>query len=277
MTALAQAAGIPIAWNETRDDLIFDPALRVKEIKPRPRQALRPVLASAADCEPAEGIQYWMYNGISLPEHAAAFERCGIQYELTLMYPKPLGNQLSKTHGHRHTFPAGSRHNYAEVCEILWGEALFILHTLDLETRCASFCYAVHAKAGDKVVVPPNLHHLTINPLNELLLFSDLICTRTAGDYAGLAAMQGGAYLFDQDGWHPNPTYSAAAPLRQYEAEEFPEMGLTRAVPLYELIWRAPESLAWLTDPAAFPAAFPALWARLPRAVHEGEASGGSG
>ncbi len=273
MTSLAQAAGIPIAWNDARDNLIFDPSLSIKTIKPRPRRELRPVLARDADCEPADGIQYWMYNGISLPEHEAAFERCGVQYELTLMYPKPLGSQFSKTHGHRHTFPSGSRHNYPEVCEILWGEAQFIFHTLSLETRSASFCYAIHARPGDKVVVPPNLHHLTINPLNDLLLFSDLICTRTAGDYTGLAAMQGGAYLFDEQGWHPNPAYSAVAPLQHFEAEEFPEMGLTRTVPLYELIWRAPESLAWLNDPAAFPAAFPALWARLPREVREGESN----
>ncbi|MFQ3568550.1 MAG: glucose-6-phosphate isomerase family protein [Aggregatilineales bacterium] len=274
MTSLALAAGIPIAWNDTRDDLIFDPVLSIKTIKPRLRGELRPVLACDADCEPADGIQYWMYNGISLPEHEAAFARCGIQYELTLIYPKRLGNQYSKTHGHCHTFPIGSPHNYPEVCEILWGEAQFIFHTLNLEARSASFCYAVHAKPGDKVVVPPNLHHLTINPLDELLLFSDLICTQTTGDYAGLAAMQGGAYLFDEQGWHPNPTYHAVAPLQHFEAEEFPEMGLTRAVPLYELIWRAPETLAWLSDPAAFPAAFPSLWARLPHEVRGGEING---
>jgi len=273
MMSLEKAAGIPIAWNDAHDDLVFDPALRVKEIKPRRRRELQPVLPSDTDCEPADAVQYWMYNGISLPEHAAAFERCGVQYELTLIYPRPLGSQYSKTLGHRHTFPNNNRHNYPEVCEILWGEAQFLFQTLDLKTRSASFCYVVHAKPGDKVVVPPNLHHLTVNPISDLLLFSDLICIQASGDYVGLSAMQGGAYLFDERGWQPNPTYSSVAPLQHLDAEEFPAVGLTRNVPLYELVWRSPELLMWLGEPAAFPATFPSLWSWMPTEVQVGEAA----
>lgn len=273
MTSLAQVAGIPISWNDTQDNLIFDPELSIKEIKPRLRRELRAVVPGDADCEPADRVQYWMYNGISLPEHVTAFERSGVQYELTLMYPESFGTQFSKTHGHRHTFPPGSRHNYPEVCEVLWGEAQFIFHTLDLETRSASFCYAVHAKPGDKVVVPPNLYHLTINPLGEPLLFSDLICLKTAGDYAGLSAMQGGAHLLGPDGWRANPAYTSVAPLQRFEAQEYPEVGLTRAVPLYESILRSPELFTWLVDPAVFPTTFPSLWSQMPPEVRAGEAA----
>jgi glucose-6-phosphate isomerase len=268
---LAQKAGLPIQWNMTRDDLVFDSTLVVKEIKSRARGALRPVLPDDAACAPADATQYWMYNGVAFPEHLAAFARLNIQYELTLIYPARLGTQHSKTLGHIHTFPAQGRYNYPEVCEIVYGEALFLCQTLDVEDHSSSFCYAVHAKAGDKIVFSPNMHHLTINPLDDMLLFSDLISLEVRGNYTGLSAMQGGAYLFAEGGWHPNPTYDVLPSLLHFEAPEYPELGLTRDVPLYELIWRAPEMLEWLDKPEAFGATFPDLWSKLPAEVTEGE------
>lgn len=271
MPTLAQVSGIPTAWNADRDDLIFDPRLIVKEVKARTRGALRPVVPDDAACAPADAVQYWMYNGISLPEHQAAFARLGIQYELTLIYPTRLGSERSKTLGHRHAFAPGKRYNAPEVCEVVYGEAFFLCQTLDLANKSASFCYAVHAKAGDKVVFAPNTHHLTINALDDLLLFSDLIDVDTRGDYAGLSAMQGGAYLYDEAGWRANPTYRAAAPLTVIDAPAYPHAGLAPDVPLYTLIERQPEALRWLREPESFGAHFPDLWAWLPDALRSGE------
>lgn len=260
MMSLAERAGIPIQWNGAGDDLIFDPRLTVKEIKSRLRGELRPVLPDEASCAPASAVQYWMYNGISLPEHHAAFAELDIQYELTLLYPTRLGAQRSKTLGHIHTFPPNGKHNYAEVCEVLWGEAVFLFQTL--EAKRAPFTYAVHAKAGDKVVFPPNLHHLTVNVKDEMMLFADLICLQTRGDYTGLSAMQGGAYLCEETGWRANPSYNDAAPFALWEAVAYP--GLLGSVPLYELIWRAPEQLQWLNEPESFAQFFPQLAAQMP-------------
>lgn len=261
MKSLADWAGIPIAWNDRGIDLIFGDRLAVKEIKARKRGQLRPVLPDDDACAPADAIQYWMYNGISLPEHADTFSRLGIQYELTLLYPTHLGNECSKTLGHIHTFPPKGTLSYAEVCEVVWGEALFVFQTLNVERKAAPFCYAVYAQQGDKVVFPPNLHHLTINAGNEPLLFSDLICVDAKGNYDGLSAMQGAAYRYETGitcAWVRNPTYLEAAPLKVYAALPFPEMGLTPDVPLYALVERlTADRLAWLVQPERFAAAFP--------------------
>ncbi|MEO8606584.1 MAG: glucose-6-phosphate isomerase family protein [Chloroflexota bacterium] len=255
--SLADWAGIPITWNETGDEIRFDPSLTVKETKSRLRGQLRPVLPNDAAIAPAEAIQYWMYNGISLPQHAQAFADLGIQYELTLLYPSPLGNEYSKTLGHIHTYPAHGTLNYAEVCEVLWGEAIFYFQTLNAEAKSAPFCYAVRAKQGDKVVFPPNTHHLTINASDEMLLFSDFISIETRGDYDGLSAMGGAAYHCTKDGWTPNPRYASVAELEVFDAEDYPAAHLSRTEPLYAVIERAPESLRWLDDPEMFGAVFP--------------------
>jgi glucose-6-phosphate isomerase len=259
--SLAEWAGIPITWNESGDEIRFDSGLTVKEIKSRLRGQLRPVLPDDATTAPADAIQYWMYNGISLPQHAQAFADLGIQYELTLLYPTPLGEECSKTLGHIHTYSSGSSINYAEVIEVLWGEAIFFFQTLDLEAKKSPFCYAVRAKQGDKVVFPPNTHHLTINTGNEMLLFSDFISVETRGNYDGLSAMGGAAYryCFAKNGWTPNPRYASAAPLEIFDAEDYPAAHLTRTQPLYSLIESAPDSLGWLADPGLFGGVFPVL------------------
>lgn len=261
---LAGWAGIPIGWNAAGDELVFGPRLTVSETKTRRRGDLRPVLPDDAACAPPDAVQYWMYNGISLPEHAAVFDRHGFQYELTLLYPVRLGAERSKTLGHIHTFPPGSRLNYPEVCEVLWGEALFVFQALDADSHTASLCFAVHARQGDKVVFPPNLHHLTINPGDEALIFSDVISTAARGSYDGLSSMGGAAYLYGDAAWTLNPRYAGAAPLAVYAARDYPQVGLRRDVPLYTLAAREPDRLAWLNEPGLFHGIFPELAAFVP-------------
>jgi glucose-6-phosphate isomerase len=265
MPELADWAGIPIRWGAGQRAVEFDPRLSVLETKARRRGALRPVVASEQDCQPADAILYWMYNGISLPEHSAAFARLGIQYELTLIYPDPFGSERAKTLGHSHGVPAFGRLNAPEVVEVLAGEALFFFQSLDTTARAAPFVYAIRAGQGDKVIFPPNLHHLTINAGDKPLLFSDLIGVGVRGDYEGLSAMGGAAYLYGESGWTRNPKYADAGPLEEMPADEYPELGLVPDMPLYQLIQRAPDLLTWLNHPEVFASTFPALFARVER------------
>lgn len=264
MTTLTELAGIPIEWNADHTEIIFDERLSVKETKTRKRGDLLPVVEDDVACKPTDAVQYWMYNGITLLEHADSFAQNSIQYELTLLHPQRLGRERSKTFGHIHTFPSDreSRVNYAEVCEVLAGEAIFLMQTLDLDNRLARHCVAVRAKVGDKVILPPNTHHLTINASNEPLLFSDLISVHTRGDYSGMSAMHGAAYLYT-DEWIANQQYQHfedVGELELIDAIEYPALNLTREVPLYELIWRSPDLLGWLDDPDSFQQHFQSLW-----------------
>lgn len=265
MKSLAELAGIPIEWNENHDNLIFGSDLLVKEKKFRLRHELSSVLPDENAWLPGDAIQYWMYNGISLQEHTEAFAQAGIQYELTLLFPGRFGAQRSKTLGHIHSFPPNSSLNYAEVCEVIQGEAYFVFETLNLSERSAPIFYAVHARQGDKVVFPPNLHHLTINAGDDMLLFSDLICVDAKADYVPLSAMQGAAYLYGESDWMKNPVYQMSAPLKIIQARPFPNAGLTPHVPLYDLIIRLDlEQLSWLCKPEQFLRTFPELADGLP-------------
>ncbi|MDD1749897.1 MAG: glucose-6-phosphate isomerase, partial [Methanothrix sp.] len=104
-------------------------------------------LAGAEDFE-----LYYMYRDLFLSR--ADKEKLllqGLRYDITIIPPNMLGREYIKTAGHYHPLVPGGRVTYPELYEVLEGEALYLLQSLDL-----SDVVAVYASAGDKVLVPPD-------------------------------------------------------------------------------------------------------------------------
>ena len=59
----------------------------------------------------------------------------------------------------------------------------FVFYRLDVTKTRATFCGWVQAKAGEQVVMPPDLYHLTINAGTVPLLFADVISKHARGLY----------------------------------------------------------------------------------------------
>jgi glucose-6-phosphate isomerase len=267
MTTLASLAGIEIDW-AADGTLTFADDLLIEESFPRPRSRLRSVALDPASCQPDDQVQYWMYNGIARRMDYDKLSATSMRYELTLMFPRALGRERAKTLGHLHSFPADSRLNYPEICEVLYGTAYFVFQTMKPETRSAPFCAVLEAHPGDKVIIPPNLHHLTINAGDEPLLFSDVIPYAVKGIYEPLATMRGAAYLNTRDaGWITNPYYSSIGELHQWQTNAYPELNLTPQIPLYKAFVEAPEYLAWMLHPERFSMVFPDIWSAVSSAI----------
>ena len=257
MTSLSERAGVDIQW-ASDGTLKFGADWVVDEIFPRPRSRLRPVALDPDACEPADQTQYWMYNGITTSADRARLAATGMRYELTLMFPHALGRERAKTLGHLHSFPPNSTLNYPEICEVLHGTAYFVFQAMDTASKTASFCAALEARPGDKVIIPPNLHHLTINAGDEPLLFSDVIPLDVKGIYQPLADMRGAAYLYTLDAeWIRNPFYRSVPVLEQWASRRYPEV--LPDLPLYRIFAETPERLTWMLDPGRFGETFPDL------------------
>lgn len=263
MRSLADWAGIDIEWAND-GTLTFSEGLIVDETLPRLRERLRTVALDPGACEPGSQVQYWMYNGIARREDRDRLAATGIRYELTLMFPHTIGRERAKTLGHLHSGPPNHTLNYPEICEVLYGTAYFVFQTMDVKSRSAPFCAILEAHPGDKVIIPPNLHHLTINAGDGSLLFADVIPLPTRGIYEPLAQMRGAAYLNTIDmGWIKNPFYTSVSDLKHWQVEAFPELGLTPERPLYRVFSDSPEVLSWMVEPEQFSDRFPAIWQRL--------------
>lgn len=256
MKELSAPAGLPVGTVRGRPAVGAD--VLVEEWGTRRLGALAAVAASPIRLA-TRRIQYWMLNGVVRARDAGRADPT-LRYELTYMADRPIGWERPKSAGHAHGRPSPCEIGFAEICEVLEGTAGFMIQDLR-PGPSATFTALVTVRAGERVVLPPLLHHATFNLAGAPLVFSDVISRRITTDYSQLSAARGTAYLIDTSGVpRPNPVYARVPSLLRFSAEEWsgPANG-----PLYSDFIDDPASLAWLDEPGDFPVRFPRLWDRL--------------
>ena len=134
-----------------------------------------------------------------------------LRYDITIIPFQMLGKEFVKTKGHEHL------NKYAELYEVLEGRAIFLLQKRKNRNSNSSVIqdvYAVKAKKGDKVFIPPYYGHITINPGAEDLKISNWVSDKFQSDYSLFIKNQGACYYFTKRGWIKNKHYSQTPKLR---------------------------------------------------------------
>jgi glucose-6-phosphate isomerase len=200
-----------------------------------------------------------MLNGVILKRDTTCADPT-LMYDLTFLPDRPIGWERPKTHGHVHSNPPDSPLGYPEIFEVLEGLAGFMIQDLK-PGPSATYAALVTVGPGERVVLPPLLHHAAISLSGDPLVFSDVVSRACRPDYAPLAGAHGMAYLVDLSGRvQRNSAYTSIPPLVHVTAKEW--CGLARR-PLYVDFVEDPGSLEWISKPDLFPECFPELWARL--------------
>ena len=259
---LSARAGFPLSHRG--GEPIPEPGFVADEALTRPLGALAGVAPSvdAAD----RSIAYWMLNGVRAPSLAIA--PSALRYELTGFSGARPVDELPKSLGHVHATPHGAVHGYPEIIEVLHGRIAFMIFDLRASARGAigERAWIVVGDPGDAIVLPPDLHHLTIVADHGPAVFADVIDRGATGDYAQLRAAGGGPYLARPSGaLEANPRWAQHPHLDLLMAAEW-NGGAPLDRPLGRTLADAPGTLAWLSDPDRFAARFPALAARISRA-----------
>lgn len=174
-----------------------------------------------------------------------------------------MGLEAAKTAGHVHDRPQGGAIGYPEIVEVLHGEAGFLIQDLAVDESGArsTRAWLVRARPGDRVILPPDLAHATIDLGAGPLVFSDVIDRRAQGIYSGVAAARGFGWYVSADGrLRPNPRYARPPRIEEVAARDWsaPSPG-----PLYRAFRDDPGSLAWLSEPERFAQVAPDLWRRV--------------
>jgi glucose-6-phosphate isomerase len=251
MLDLFALAGLPLRIDD--HGLILDGSIAVEETAVRRLSELAPV---AEDPTVATGdrIQYWMYNGVAATADLPRLGPLPMRYELTVLADRPIGRERPKSLGHVHVG------GYPEVCEVLAGTAGFLVQDL-LPGPRATFAALVTVRPGERIILPPILHHGTISLAGDPLVFSDVIHRRSSGEYATIAAARGLAWFIDISGTaFPNPHYAGVPPLQRMDAIDWSG---TSESPLYSAFVDDPSAFNWLGDPDRYRARFPALADRM--------------
>ncbi|MGA9099119.1 MAG: glucose-6-phosphate isomerase family protein [Methanotrichaceae archaeon] len=169
-----------------------------------------------------------------------------LRYDITVIPPRMLGVEYVKTAGHYHPIPPGGTVSYPELYEVLEGEAIYLLQKQNM-----SDVVAVYASAGDKVLVPPNYGHITINRSNKILKMANLVARNFSSIYDSIKEHGGGAYFYTTQGYIKNERCPEAAELRRIEApdiNQLKKLGISKGKEIYPLI-KEPGMLDYLVNP----------------------------
>jgi len=204
---------------------------------------------------------YYMYRDLSLtPTDAETITRHELRYDITIIPPLTMGLEFVKTYGHYHPrVNPKLRYTYPELYEVLDGDAHYLLQRAHNE-ESVDEVILVKATRGDKVVVPPNYGHVTINPSERTLKMANWVCRSFESLYEPYAQLHGGAYYELINGrLLYNRAYRSAPEIQVVYPADVPEQGLVKRKPMYELI-EEPYLLEFLTVPEKYSALFLGLY-----------------
>jgi glucose-6-phosphate isomerase len=240
-----------------------------REVSPQARtlDEMQPVIFDREWLKKADLRQplYFMYRDCILPEDQETARHLGIRYDITVLLPVRLGREFNKTKGHYHSEKQLGL-AYPELYEVLEGEALILLQRR--EGSGVNDVIALTARAGDKMIVPPNYGHVTVNIGDTPLKMANWVSTRVESYYGPYEEKNGAAYWVltperagDRPKYLANIRYGRLPQLRLLSACEVPDLHLTRQTPSYALI-ESPPSLRFLNYPEEFSDLWPRLYPR---------------
>lgn len=186
---------------------------------------------------------YYMCRDVSLSRRdREILMNFSVRYDITIIPPKSLGVEFVKTKGHYH--PEVRRGmSYPELYEVLEGEAIFLLQKGE-KGRIEDAVF-VEASEGDKVMIPPNYGHVTINPSQRILKLANIVSRDFSSIYEPYERMRGACYYRIFDGWIRNDRYTEIPELR--EGEKWKEMRKRKEI--YSLIRDEDEILRIFNNP----------------------------
>ncbi|MCL5291630.1 MAG: glucose-6-phosphate isomerase [Actinobacteria bacterium] len=252
MVSLEAVSGLPLSLDGVR--LVFGDGLTPVEPDVRHLSEFAPVFAPDGELTGPEDV-YFMYRGIARPGDEGLFKKHNYRYDITILRPGLVGRERVKTIGHYHPLVSGEDVTYPEVYEVLHGRAHYVCQRAEGH-RALEFII-IEANPGDKVVIKPGYGHITINPLEEPLVMSNVTADGFSSDYRPFAKMRGAAYYQVADGeWELNERYEVEHPPRWAAAKEVSEFALLKGRSLYASITSKPEKFDFLVHPQKYKAIF---------------------
>ncbi|MGI8477374.1 MAG: glucose-6-phosphate isomerase family protein [Thermomicrobiales bacterium] len=267
---LSAGSGLPITLDTATGLLSSPEAGVVGEPGVRRLGELRDVLRdpAVADSDPDRAC-YLLYRDVRDASGSLALGDAGLRYDLTVTLPGDYGDELPKTAGHYHgRAPDGVL--FPEIYEVLHGSALFVLQRVNDAERAdpaVLSLWLARCEPGDKIVIPPDCGHLTVNVGAGPLVVSDLVATASINDYGSYRSARGAAchvlrHPSTPDGHTaaPNPRYPGAPDAARRPGNRWSPFLPDRG-PLHTHAIQTPDAFAFLLSPAGDAAAMFELWA----------------
>jgi glucose-6-phosphate isomerase, archaeal len=207
------------------------------------------------DCDGPDPV-YGIAMDVCRQEHHENLRRRMLLFGVVVFASGRLGEEPVRSQGHIHSAAPHSGWSPPELFEIWEGSA--IIYAQETADDHPGRCFAISARVGDQVVVPPGWAHCVINADPSRRMVFGAWCDREYGfDYRGVRAHKGLAWfpLLAREGkpasinWVRNPTYLLSE-LTVKTPSAYPGLGLDRSVSIYHQFVRNPDSVQWVSEPA---------------------------
>lgn len=203
------------------------------------------------DCDGPQEV-YAIAMDVGKKQHVPLLQQRMLLYGVVTYARGRLGDEPVRSQGHIHKVSAHCGWSTPEVYEIWKGEA--IIYMQETAGDNPGRCFAVSAKTGDVVIVPPYWAHATISSSTTEPLTFGAWCDRDYGfEYAGVRAHGGLAFfpVYDKDlniQWQRNEKYDARE-LTQKAPEDYSFLGLDKQIPIYSQFEEDPDRFLFVSTP----------------------------
>lgn len=204
------------------------------EVENRTLEAIRPSLRDPR-CDGPRTV-YSIAMDVGKNSHREQLIRQHLLFGVVMYSAGRLGREPIRSQGHIHKISPFSQWSTPEVYEIWQGEG--IIYMQERGDDDPGRCFAVHARPGEVVIVPPGWTHATISADPTTPLVFGAWCDREYGFvYDKVRAHNGIAWfpLFDDDGkivWEANPKYNPSR-LEEKGPNCHPELGIVPGEAIY--------------------------------------------
>lgn len=190
---------------------------------------------------------YYMYRDLAMSrnDHSVMLDD-HLRFDITVIPPNKLGVEYVKTAGHYHPCIENTNVTYPEIYEVLRGTAHYLLQRCDGHITDVVM---IEAQEGDKVLIPPNYGHVTINPSNKELKMANWVSRDFESLYEPYKKCGGAAYFELADGHLiRNGRCDHIPDIRYLKPTNITKVGLHKGKEMYGLV-REIKKLEFLNKP----------------------------
>ncbi len=197
-------------------------------------------------------IVYAIAMDVGKNEHHALLNDMHLLYGVVTYAAGKLGKEPIRSQGHMHKISTYSGWSTPEVYEIWSGEA--IIYMQETAEDQPGRCFAVYARPGDVVVVPPYWVHATISANPDEPLTFGAWCDRDYGFYYDKVRAHSGIAWFpvfndeNKIEWIANPAYQKSELICK-SPNSYEQLGIQKNKSIYETFEENPDTFLYVPRP----------------------------
>lgn len=216
----------------------------------RSLDAIRPSLRDP-HCDGPDPV-YAIVMDVGRTEMRAELERRMLLFGVVTYAAGRLGDEPVRSQGHVHRVSRHSGWRPPELYEI-WSGAAYV-YMQEFAADDPGRCYAILAKPGEVVVVPPGWAHASVSADPAAAMTFGALCDREYGfEYAEVRQRRGLAWypLIGPTGaihWEANPAYRTSR-LEARAPGDYSRLGIQSGVPLAAQAAAGLDRFQWVSEP----------------------------